>query len=111
MNKRSFFPKRELDKVLRFLKNQRLDGEFKYDTITVPTIEMNKQTPLVLPNQNLGGGGGGSGLQFQTPPLAQTPQPVVNNMQMASAKNPQTNLTETEERLLSPTEKIIAART
>jgi len=46
-----------------------------------------------------------------TPPLQPTPQPVVNNVQMASLKNPQTNLTETEERLLSPTEKVIAART
>jgi len=46
-----------------------------------------------------------------TPPLPPTPQPVVNNMQMASAKNPQTNLTGTEEALLSPTEKVIAART
>jgi hypothetical protein len=46
----------------------------------------------------------------QTPPLNNTPQPVVNNMQMAQ-KNPITNLTSTEEALLSPTEKVIAART
>ena len=39
------------------------------------------------------------------------PMPVVNNTQMASLKNPQTNLTRTEEALLSPTEKIIAERT
>ena len=110
INKNSFFPKRELKKVLRFLKNQRLDEEFKYDKITVPTIEMNKQTPLVLPNQSLGGGGGGGGLQFQTPPLAQTPMPVVNQTQMAQ-KDPQTNLTRTETALLSPTEKVIAGRT
>ena len=47
----------------------------------------------------------------QTPPLPPTPMPVANNMQMASAKNQQTNLTGTEEALLSPTEKVIAART
>ena len=46
-----------------------------------------------------------------TPPLQPTPMPVVNQAQMASAKNPQTNLTGTEEALLSPTEKVIAART
>jgi len=46
-----------------------------------------------------------------TPPLGNTPQPVVNNMQMASAKDPITNLTETEEAVLSPTEKVIAGRT
>ena len=70
---------------------------------------MNKQTPLVLPNQN-SGGGGGSGPQFQTPPLAQTPMPGVNQAQMAQ-KDPQTNLTRTETALLSPTEKVIAGRT
>ena len=46
-----------------------------------------------------------------TVPLPPTPQPVVNNVQMASAKNPITNLTGTEEALLSPTEKVIAGRT
>jgi hypothetical protein len=49
--------------------------------------------------------------QAKGPPLPPTPMPVVNNMQMASAKNPQTNLTGTEEALLSPTEKVIARRT
>ncbi len=46
-----------------------------------------------------------------TPPLGKTPQPVVNNMQMASAKDPITNLTGTEEAVLSPMEKVIAGRT
>ena len=48
---------------------------------------------------------------IQTPPLGETPMPVVNNTQMASVKDPQTNLTRTEEALLSPSEKIIAGRT
>ena len=39
------------------------------------------------------------------------PMPVVNNAAMTMAKNPQTNLTRTEEALLSPSEKIIAGRT
>ena len=49
--------------------------------------------------------------QAKGPPLKPTPQPVVNNMQMASAKDPITNLTETEEAVLSPTDKVIAGRT
>jgi hypothetical protein len=49
--------------------------------------------------------------KIKTPPLPQTPQPVVNNAQMASAKDPITNLTRTEQALLSPSEKIIAGRT
>jgi len=46
----------------------------------------------------------------QTPPLGNTPMPIKmasNTMQ----KNPVTNLTRTEEALLSPTEKVIASRT
>ena len=43
--------------------------------------------------------------ETQTPPLQPTPTPVVNQAQMAQ-KDPITNLTRTEERLLSPTDKI-----
>ena len=47
--------------------------------------------------------------KIQTPPLGDTPMP---NKMLASAppKNPQTNLTQTEEALLSPEEKVIASR-
>ena len=48
--------------------------------------------------------------KIQTPPLGETPQPVVNTTQMAQ-KDPITNLTGTEEALLSPTDKVIAGRT
>ena len=45
-----------------------------------------------------------------TPPLGSTPMPtkMASNTQI---KNPQTNLTQTQEALLSPTEKVIASRT
>jgi hypothetical protein len=48
--------------------------------------------------------------KIQTPPLGDTPMPkkMVSNTQKIS---PQTNLTQTEEALLSPTEKVIASRT
>ena len=52
----------------------------------------------------------GNQSSIQTPPLGDTPQPVVNTMQMAQ-KDPITNLTGTEEALLSPTDKVIAGRT
>ena len=61
---------------------------------------------LVLP----GSPGFTSKPKIQTPPLGNTPMPA----KMASntlQKNPQTNLTQTEEALLSPTEKVIASRT
>ena len=46
-----------------------------------------------------------------TPPLPQTPQPVMQNQQMTQQKDPITGLTRTEEALLSPMEKVIAGRT
>ncbi len=47
--------------------------------------------------------------KIQTPPLPTTPMPKLTaNTQQ---KNPQTNLTRTEQALLSPSEKIIAVRT
>ena len=49
--------------------------------------------------------------KLPTPPLDTQPMPKVNNQQMAMAKHPQTNLTRSEEALLSPSEKIIAGRT
>ena len=49
--------------------------------------------------------------QSQVPPLPNTPQPNVQMASAATAKNPITNLTRTEEALLSPTDKIIARRT
>ena len=48
---------------------------------------------------------------IQTPPLGKTPMPVVNNRQLLQQKDPITNLTRTEQALLSPSEKIIAGRT
>jgi len=39
-----------------------------------------------------------------------TPQPIINTTATAN-KNPITNLTRTEDALLSPTEKVIASRT
>ena len=48
---------------------------------------------------------------IQTPPLGDTPQPVVNTTAVSQQKDPTTNLTSTETALLSPTEKVIAGRT
>jgi len=47
--------------------------------------------------------------QIQTPPLNQTPMPKLT--QNTQKKDPITNLTRTEQALLSPSEKIIAGRT
>jgi hypothetical protein len=44
------------------------------------------------------------------PPLPSTPQPVVNTQANMQQINPTTNLTRTEQALLSPAEQIIASR-
>ena len=48
---------------------------------------------------------------IQTPPLGKTPMHLINNIQLLQKKDPITNLTRTEQALLSPSEKIIAGRT
>ena len=45
--------------------------------------------------------------EIRTPPLPNTPMPVIRT---AQAVNPNTNLTRSQEALLSPEEKIIASR-
>ena len=45
--------------------------------------------------------------RVETPPLPETGQPKV---QLASVKDPNTNLTRTQQALLSPTEQVIASR-
>jgi hypothetical protein len=44
------------------------------------------------------------------PPLPSTPQPVVNTQTSAQQINPNTNLTRTQQALLSPEEQVIASR-
>ena len=46
--------------------------------------------------------------EIQTPPLPNTPMPVTPRI--ASVVNPNTNLTRTQEALLSPEEQIIAGK-
>ena len=46
----------------------------------------------------------------QTPPLPNTPQPVVNTQANVQNVNPTTNLTPTETALLSPEEQAIRQR-
>ncbi len=44
------------------------------------------------------------------PPLPSTPQPVVNTQASAQQIDPNTNLTRTQQALLSPEEQVIASR-
>ena len=47
---------------------------------------------------------------ISTPPLPQTGQPIVNTQANLQQRNPITNLTRTQQALLSPEEQVIASR-
>jgi hypothetical protein len=108
INKRSWYPKRELDKVLRFLRNQRLNDVFKYDKIKAPTIPLKDQTSMVVPDKQISLT---QSTNVQTPPLPKTPMPNRKLVASMPQINQQTGLTRTEEHLLSPSEQVIARRT
>ena len=93
------------------------NGRLMYDTQGKPLKEegfIQRNIKKIIPAaiDLLTPGSPKTGLQskIKTPPLGDTPMP---NKMVASVpqKNPQTNLTQTEEALLSPTEKVIASRT
>jgi hypothetical protein len=108
INKRSWYPKRELDKVLRFLRNQRLNDVFKYDKIKAPTIPLKDQTSMVVPDKQISLT---QSTNVQTPPLPQTPMPDKKLAASTPQIDQQTGLTQTEAALLSPSEQVIARRT
>ena len=83
-------------------KNQRLNENYiiKDEDFIFPETKGDDLPEGLLPASNT-----------NTPPLPPTSMPVANQAQLMAQKSPQTNLTRTEEALLSPSEKIIAART
>ena len=101
VNRNYFYPKLDFKKVIREYKNKKLN-----------VIEP-KETPVEEPKEPLINFDSIKNIfgeaPIQTPPLPNTPQPVVRNMQ--ANVNPNTNLTRTETALLSPEEQVIASRT
>jgi len=97
VNKDYFYPKRLLKQIEKEYKDKKLETrEPEIEPVSsVPAEDTSIQTTR-LP-------------EIQTPPLGNTPMPIV---QTARANvNPNTNLTQTQEALLSPEEKVIASRT
>jgi len=92
--------KKRIKKLEKKLKKQRLNKDYRLmDEEKFLLPERKTELPV------------GQDIASQTPPLPQTPMPVVNQPQMMAQKDPQTNLTRTETALLSPTEQVIAGRT
>ena len=105
--KNEYYPRRKLEKVLRLLINQRLYDEFKYDKFSTPTIPKEDQTSMIVPDKKVSLAAN----TIQTPPLPKTAMPDQRLVASMPQINQQTGLTRTEERLLSPSEQVIARRT
>jgi len=101
-----FFPRREFLQIEREYRNKSLDPDKPVDRGVIDRV-MDLFSERVTPQ--------GDTVQtaqiqkVQTPPLPGTPMPRVQTAQ--ANINPTTNLTPTQEALLSPEEKIIAGRT
>jgi hypothetical protein len=107
VNKEYFYPKKLFRDILREYKNKTL----KIEEPDTKLLELEKFKESISGNQSsLPGQEETTQLaNIQTPPLPNMAMPVV---QTARADvNPNTNLTRTQEALLSPEEKIIASRT
>ncbi len=139
-NRSFLFPQRELDKVISNYSGKKFfeetfneetkefeggyypdktkyktnsEGRLVYDSDGNPVKEPGfierqlQKIPSILKNIAIPGSPFAS--KPQAPPLGSTPMPKL--VASANVKNPQTNLTRTEEALLSPEEKVIAGRT
>ena len=106
VNKDYFYPRRGFKKIEKEFKNKSLNPEAPVNRSIIDNV-MDLFSERVTPQ--------GETVQtaqvqeIKTPPLPGTPMPNVRKT--AANVNPITNLTRTQEALLSPEEKIIAART
>jgi len=100
--------KKRIKRIIKRLKKQRLNKDYIIDKDKF----LFKEGSILDKMKDMLPGQGDVKTIYETkaPPLQPTPMPVAHQAQMAQ-KDPITNLTETEEAVLSPSEKIIAART
>ena len=102
INKEYFYPKRLFKEILREYKKRSLKPEEQEPGMFERGLDSIKnlfgQAPVETNIQQA---------EIRTPPLPNTPMPVIRT---AQAVNPNTNLTRSQEALLSPEEKIIASR-
>jgi hypothetical protein len=112
INKDFFYPRKDFNKVMRKYRNRSLkveqpeeDETSIFNKITdaiIPPAGAAEINPLVADTSQ----------RIETPPLPATSMP---NRQMTALpslqKSPVTRLTQNEEALLSPTEKVIARKT
>ena len=104
INKEYFYPKRLFREILREYKKRSLKPEEQQPGIFERGLDSIKDLFSEAPQQQTTT----QLANIQTPPLPNTPQPIVRPVQ--ANVDPNTNLTPTQEALLSPEEKIIASR-
>ena len=117
-NEDYLYPKLQLDIVKLKYGSKSLGEPYKYSTKPNPNTEgifgkFFKGRPNLkqrIKNLIPFGGFGTPEPSSQVPPLPNMPMPD-KRLTSVPQKNPQTNLTQTEEALLSPEEKVIASRT
>jgi hypothetical protein len=105
INKEYFYPKKLFRKILKEFKNKDLnikeDSQLnEIERILKLQTDKVSSVPQVTQDKAFA--------ELQTPPLPNTPMPVV---QTAALPGANTNLTRTEQALLSPEEQVIASRT
>ena len=103
INKEYFYPKRLFKEILREYKKRSLKPEEQQPGIFERGLDSIKDLFSEAPQQQTP-----QLADIQTPPLPNTPMPVIRTAQVV---NPNTNLTRSQEALLSPEEKVIASRT
>jgi len=98
-NRRYYAPFRELDRIIRSYDRKKFDVEIEKKE---QKTSQNVNVPVEKPIQT-------AEVEIQTPPLnTTTDNPNINPAtNLLASINPTTNLTKTEEALLSPTDKII----
>jgi len=107
INKEYFYPKKLFRDILREYRNKTLKSETDEETAIEELekyLEEIKGDQSSLPDQEQTT----QLANIQTPPLPNTPQPIVRPVQ--ANVNPNTNLTRTQTALLSPEEQVIASR-
>ena len=101
INRRSFYPKMDLKRIIRQLKRQKLDDQFIFDQISkdVPRFT-DGLTSIKLPENT-------NQAAIQTPPLPIQPAATAVTNTAAAPINQRTGLTSIETALLSPLEQSI----
>jgi hypothetical protein len=107
VNKEYFYPKKLFREILREYKNKSIKieepSESELDKLREYLKQKENETQSSVPVDRTI-----QTADIQTPPLPNTPMPVVRTAQLPGIN---TNLTRTEEALLSPEEQVIASRT